>query len=223
MEPFIDSEMTFGPYPATSHGFRVDGSTPHKAAGEGVKMIDFYKLDLPIGKAPKLWLVEAKKSTPNVNSPNYSKVIKALEKRRDQAMSGEHRNIINTLIRLVEAQGSVLSPIIPSDCDLYIDDIRAKIHNGLSLFFSARAGRQPEHESTWPAAFMRADTGKLQVRILLIIKTAEERWLPDLHDALRKAMRSAIGTWELGPDSIVVLNEDGARQRGFVTHHIPPE
>ena len=71
MEPFIDSEMTFGPYPATSHGFRVDGSTPHEAAGKGVKMIDFYKLDQPVGKAPKLWLVEAKKSMPNGHLENW--------------------------------------------------------------------------------------------------------------------------------------------------------
>jgi hypothetical protein len=220
MEPFIDSEMTFGPYPATSHGFRVDGSTPHEAAGKGVKMIDFYKLDQPVGKAPKLWLVEAKKSTPNFNSPIYSKAIKALEIRRDQAMSEDHRDVINTLIGLVETQGPILSPVILSDCDIYIDDIRAKIHNGLSLFFSTRAGRQPKHVSSWPAAFMSADTGQLQVRILLIIKTAEERWLPDLRDELIKAMRPAIGTWALGPDSIVVLNENGARQRGFVSHHI---
>ena len=220
MEPFIDSEMTFGPYPATSHGFRVDGSTPHEAAGKGVKMVDFYKLDQPVGKAPKLWLVEAKKSTPNVNSPKYSKVIKALVKRRDQVISDEHNRVINTLMGLVETQSSVLSPIILNDFDIYIDDIRAKIHNGLSLFFSTRAGRQPKHESSWPAAFMSADTGQLQVRILLIIKTAEERWLPDLRDELIKAMRPAIGTWALGPDSIVVLNEDGARQRGFVSHQI---
>ena len=220
MEPFIDSEMTFGPYPATSHGFRVDGSTPHEAAGKGVKMIDFYKLDQPVGKAPKLWLVEAKKSTPNVNSPNYSKAIKALEIRRDQAMSEEHKNAINSLTGLVKAQGPFMSPTILSDCEIYIDDIRAKIHNGLSLFFSTRAGRQPKHESSWPAAFMSADTGQLQVRILLIIKTAEERWLPDLRDELIKAMRPAIGTWALGPNSIVVLNEDGARQRGFVSHQI---
>ena len=220
MEPFIDSEMTFGPYPATSYGFRVDGSTPHEAAGEGVKMIDFFRLDLPIGKAPKLWLVEAKKSTPDLNSPNYSKAIKALEKRRDQAMSEEHKNAINSLIGLVKAKGPFVSPTILSDCGIYIDDIRAKIHNGLSLFFSTRAGRHPKHESTWPAAFMSADTGQLQVRILLIIKTAEEGWLPDLQDTLCKAMRPAIGTWALGSNSIVVLNEDGARQRGFVSHHI---
>jgi len=126
MEPFIDSEMTFGPYPATSHGFRVDGSTPHEAAGEGVKMIDFFKLDLPIGKAPKLWLVEAKKSTPNLNSPNYSKAIKALEKRRDQAMSEEHKIAINSHIGLLKAQGAFMPPTTLSDCEIYIDDIQAK-------------------------------------------------------------------------------------------------
>jgi hypothetical protein len=196
----------------------VNGSTPHEAAGEGVKMIDFYKLDLTAGRAPKLWLVEAKKSAPNVNSPNYSKVIKALAKRRDQVISDEHKRVINTLMGLVETQGPILAPIILNDLDISIDDIRAKIYNGLSLFFSTRAGRQPKHESTWPAAFMSADIGQLQV--LLIIKTAEERWQPDLRDALSKAMRPAIGTWALGPDSIVVLNEDGARQSGFVSHHI---
>jgi hypothetical protein len=198
----------------------VDGSTPHEAAGEGVKMVDFNKLDLTAGGAPKLWLVEAKKTAPNVNSPNYSQVIKALAKRRDKVISDEHKRVINTLMGLMETQGPILAPIILNDFDIYIDDIRAKIYNGLSLFFSTRAGRQPKHESTWPAAFMSADTEQLQVRILLIIKTTEERWLPDLRDALSKAMRPAIGTWALGLDSIVVLNEDGARQSGFVSHHI---
>jgi hypothetical protein len=56
----------------------------------------------------------------------------------------------------------------------------------------------------------------LQLRILLIVKTAEARWLPDLKAALQKAMRPAIGTWALGPEAIVVLNEEGARQKGFI-------
>ena len=128
----------------------MDGSTPHEAAGEGVKLVDFNKLDLTAGRAPKLWLVEAKKSVPNVNSPNYSKVIKALAKRRDQVISDEHKRVIYTLMGLVETQGPILAPIILND----------------------------------------------------------------------KAMRPAIGTWALGPDSIVVLHEDGARQSGFGSHHI---
>lgn len=215
MDLFEDSEMTFGPYPP-GQWFRVDGSAPHEVAGQGVKMIDFYKLDLQPGKAPRLWLVEAKKSSPNADPPNYLKSIEVLEKKRSGLRSQEHSKAVSTLISLVRAHGSILSPAIASDYDIYIRDICGKMNNGLSLFFSARAGRWSSHKNAWPEHFMRVDPGVLQVRILLIVKSAESRWLSDLQDALRKAMRPAIGTWALGPDSIVVLNEDGARQRGFV-------
>lgn len=219
MDFFDDSEMTFGPYPP-GQGFRVDGSAPHEAAGESVKMIDFYKLDLQPGKAPRLWLVEAKKSSPNADSPNYLKSIEALEKKRSRLRSQEHAKAVSTLINLVHAHGSILSPMVSSDYDIYISDICAKMNNGLSLFFSARAGRWPSHQNAWPEDFMRVDPGDLQVRILLIVKTAEARWLSGLQDALRKAMRPVIGTWALGADSIVVLNEEGARQKGFVGDRI---
>lgn len=219
MDVFVDSEMTFGPYPP-GQGFRVDGSAPHEAAGQGVKMIDFYKLDLEPAKAPMLWLVEAKKSTPNRDSPNYQKSIKLLEKQRSRLRSRDHANAVSALISLIQAHGSILSPIIPSDHDLYIGDIREKMNNGLSLLFSARAGRLTRNMNAWPEEFIKVDAGNLRVRILLIVKTAEERWLSDLRDDLRNAMRPAIGTWALDPDCIVVLNEDGARQKGFVSDHI---
>jgi hypothetical protein len=219
MDPFIDSEMTFGPYP-TGQGFRVDGSAPHDAAGQGVKMIDFYKLDLPAGKPPRLWLIEAKKSTPNADSPNYEKSIKVLDKMRSRLRRHEHANAVSALISLVQTHGNILSPIISSDYDIYIGDICGKMNNGLSLFFSARAGRWPSHINAWPEDFTKVDVSSLQVRILLIVKTAETGSLSGLQDGLRKAMRATIGTWALGPDSIVVLNEDGARRRGFVNDDI---
>ena len=77
MDQFNESEITFGPHPS-GQWFQVDGSAPHRTVGEGVKMIDFYKLDLAV-PAGKLWLVEAKKSTPNANLVNYQKAIDKLE------------------------------------------------------------------------------------------------------------------------------------------------
>jgi len=219
MDFFDDSEMSFGPFPP-GEWFRVDGSAPHLAAGQGVKMIDFYKLDLRPGKPPRLWLVEAKRSSPNANSTNYLKLTEDLQKKRQRLRSQEHEKAVSTLINLVRAHGSILSPAISSDYDIYISDICRKMNNGLSLFFAARTGRLPRYQDIWPENFMSVDPGSLQVRILLIVKTAEARWLSDLRDALREAMRPAIGTWRLGSDSIVVLNEDGARQRGFVGDRI---
>ena len=219
MDPFIDSEMTFGPYPA-GQGFRVDGSSPHEAAGQGVKMIDLYKLDMPAGKVPSLWLIEAKRSAPNADSPNHQKSIEALIAKRSRSQSNDHAIALAALINLVQSHGSILSPIIKNDLDIYIGDICAKMINGLSLFFSARAGRQPGQDCEWPEDFMNVETGRLKVRILLIVKTAEERWLTDLQASLQKDMKPAIGTWALGPDSIVVLNEEGARQKDFVSDEV---
>lgn len=88
MEPFIESEMRFGPYPS-GHGFQVDDSAQHRAAGKGVKMIDFYKLDTPEsdGAPSRLWLVEAKRSTPHAHANNYAKALTKLEGMKDNAIS----------------------------------------------------------------------------------------------------------------------------------------
>lgn len=220
MEQFNESEMIFGPY-TPGQWFQVDGSAPHRTVGEGVKMIDFYKLDLVV-PAGKLWLVEAKRSTPNANQVKYQKAIEKLENERNRTADNENSEDIATLIYILRTNEPVFSPIIPSDYRLYISDICDKMQNGLSLFFSTRAGRQPSQASAWPEAFMTVDTAQLQVRILLIVKSAQKRWLPNLQEALKKAMRPAVGTWGLGPDSIIVLNEDGARQKGFVSDPISP-
>ncbi len=79
MDQIIESEMTFGPYPE-GEGFRVENSVPHKAAGEGVKMIEFYKLDRPPNKPPVLWLVEAKRTPPMVDPAKFNKFVEKIEK-----------------------------------------------------------------------------------------------------------------------------------------------
>ena len=88
---------------------------------------------------------------------------------------------------------------------------------GCGSFFATRAGRHPNEENTWPETFRNVELGPLQLRILLVVKTAEDRWLPDLKAALQKAMRPAIGTWALGPEAIVVLNENGVQDLGVIT------
>ena len=77
MDQIIESEMAFGPYPA-GQGFRVEDSVPHKAAGEGVKMIEFYKLDLPLERPPTLWLVEAKRTGPVIDPAKHGKSVAML-------------------------------------------------------------------------------------------------------------------------------------------------
>lgn len=218
MDQIIESEMAFGPYPV-GHGFRVEDSAPHKAAGEGVKMIEFYKLDLPDEMLPQLWLVEAKRTGPVVDPAKHQKSIEMLEKKGGEQFQ-EHAAVFAAVVEFVRYQGPELFPLLPSDVDIYFSELRDKMNNGLRLFFATRAGRHPNETNAWPETFRNVELGQLQVRILLIVKTAEARWLPDLKAALQKAMRPAIGTWALGPEAIVVLNEEGARQRGLILN--PP-
>jgi hypothetical protein len=218
MDQIIESEMAFGPYPA-GQGFRVEDSAPHKAAGEGVKMIEFYKLDLPPQKPPQLWLVEAKRTGPVVDPAKHQKCVEMLEK-MGGAEFEEHAAVFAAFVEFVRNQGPKLFPLLPSDVDIYVSELRDKMNNGLRLFFATRAGRHPNEENAWPETFRNVELGPLQVRVLLIVKTAEARWLPDLKAVLQKAMRPAIGTWALGPEAVVVLNEEGARQKGFILN--PP-
>lgn len=214
MDQIIESEMAFGPYPA-GQGFRVEDSAPHKAAGEGVKMIEFYKLELPPEKPPQLWLVEAKRTGPVIDPAKHQKSVEMLEK-KGGAEFQEHAAVFAAVVEFIRNQGPKLFPLVPSDVDIYFSELRDKMNNGLRLFFATRAGRHPNEENSWPETFRNVELGPLQLRILLVVKTAEDRWLPDLKAALQKAMRPAIGTWALGPEAIVVLNEEGARKKGFI-------
>lgn len=75
MESFIESGMTFGPYP-DGHCFRIETSKTYQAIQQGVQMAEFLLLRGDEGKPPVVWIVEAKKSSPRpVTQPNFSEFI----------------------------------------------------------------------------------------------------------------------------------------------------
>ena len=78
--------------------------------------------------------------------------------------------------------------------------------------------RKPQHSSIeeLPEEFRRLDLGTTGFRLLLVIKTAKESWLPPLNDALKVALHATVKTWALGPNAVAVLTEDGARQYGLI-------
>ena len=142
MDQIIESEMSFGPYPA-GHGFRVEDSAPHKAAGEGVKMIEFYKLDMPPEKPPQLWLVEAKKTGPVVDPAKHQKSVEMLEKKGGVEFH-EHAAVFAAVVEFIRNQGPKLFPLLPSDVDIYFSELRDKMNNGLRLFFCDKGGAAPQ-------------------------------------------------------------------------------
>lgn len=75
MEPFVESEMTFGPY-AAGHCFRVELSDTYRAIQDKVQMAEFLLLRTHADSPPFIWIVEAKQSSPRPETqPNFNEFI----------------------------------------------------------------------------------------------------------------------------------------------------
>lgn len=220
MDQLIESEMTFGPYPS-GDGFRVEDSAPHKAAGDGVKIIEFYKLYRREGKPTQLWLVEAKTTAPK-SSPQVAQKFVAAIKDAGRKISSPAIEDLDQHADWIGKHGPRLFPLMPgdftvSDFSIYFNELKEKMENGLRLFYATRMGRHPMQADNWPETFCSLPLHTTEVRLFVVVKRAEVLWLPPLNDKFRKVMRPIIGAWGLGPNSVEVLTEDAARQRGLIT------
>ena len=221
MDQLIESEMTFGPYPP-GDGFRIEDSAPHRAAGEGVKIIEFYKLHRREGKPTQLWLVEAKTTAPR-SSPQVAQKFVAAMKEAGRRVSPPPIEDLEQHADWLGEHGPRMFPLMPgdftvSDFSVYFNELKEKMENGLRLFYATRMGRHPNQADHWPETFRNLPLSTTDVRLLVVIKKAENQWLPPLNDKLRKVMRPIIGAWGMGPNSVEVLTEEAARQRGLITH-----
>jgi hypothetical protein len=64
-----ESGMTFGPF-AETHCYRIEESPLHNSAQPGVKIAEFLLIrNEHTNQPPQVWIVEAKSSSPNPNSP----------------------------------------------------------------------------------------------------------------------------------------------------------
>jgi hypothetical protein len=219
--PEPGSEMTFGPFP-DEHCFGIENSDSHKAAGEGVKIIEFYKLNFREGKPPQIWLIEAKKTAPRSSPQEVQKFVVEMKKAGAKVPAPAIENLEEHADWL-SIHGPRMFPFMPadfvvSDFALYFSELREKMENALRLFFATRIGRHPAQAGHWPGTFHNLPLDTTEVRLFLVIKSAESDWLPPLNDKLRKVMRPVVGTWGLGPSAVEVLTEAMAQQRGLIVN-----
>jgi hypothetical protein len=86
MPPIIESGMTFGPYP-DGHCFYIEKSTTYAAVQEGVQMGEFLLLRREEGKAPSIFIIEAKSSTPRPETqPNFDGFIAEIREKLTNAL-----------------------------------------------------------------------------------------------------------------------------------------
>ena len=86
-EPFIESGMTFGPFPDGSC-FPIEQSASYKAIESGVKMAEFLLLRQTGDNSPVIWVVEAKSSTPKPQTqPDFNGFIEEIRHKLSNALN----------------------------------------------------------------------------------------------------------------------------------------
>lgn len=115
-------------------------------------------------------------------------------------------------IWIIEAKSSSPQPGNEIDFDSYIDEIRNKLSNSLSLFFALYLKRHPASESELPENFQQKNISVANFNLVLIIKDHKDEWLTPIREALSKKLKPTLKIWGLLPTSVKVLNDNNARE-----------
>lgn len=170
-QPFIESGMTFGPFP-DGHCFHIEKSPTYETVQRGVQIAEFLLLRIRNGSPPTVWVVEAKSSTPRPGTqPNF---------------------------------------------DDFIDEIREKLTNALSLYLAVYLRRHASEDAELPMPFKELDLSTTDFRLVLVVNNHKEDWLPPLKDALAKVLHATVKTWALSASAVVVINDALARSHGLI-------
>ncbi len=120
------------------------------------------------------------------------------------------------VIWVVEAKSSTPRPETHPNFDDFIDEIRLKLSNAMNLWLAVRLGRHPEAEWELSEPFRQVKLEEVDFRLLLVINDHPEQGLPQLNEALSKALRPVVKTWALSPNAVAVINDKGARKRKLI-------
>lgn len=98
----------------------------------------------------------------------------------------------------------------------YIKEISSKLTNGFQLAHSLLLGRFGSAETPTSNALKSMNLADIEHRLVLVIHGHEKSWLPPVQDALRQELKSIEKIWSLGPNSILVINDVVARDKGLI-------
>jgi len=118
-------------------------------------------------------------------------------------------------IMLVEAKQSSPHPANINDWDVYITDLKEKFENGLCLFIALCLKRHVDPE--FPDSMQHIDLSTNQFLLTLVIKGHRPDWLAPLRDALKLKLLPLQKTLNLGPNPVMVLNDELAATMGLIS------
>ena len=105
----------------------------------------------------------------------------------------------NFEIWIVEAKSSAPNHKNLSDFGKFIDEIKQKLINALSLGLASVLGRHPKAEPELPCAFKKINPSRVQVKFVVVMKEHPEKDLPPLKDVLEEALRPTLHPFDGRP------------------------
>ncbi len=145
-----------------------------------------------------------------------------LKKINDKAKQGEGIKIAEFLL-LSTANGKATISIIeaksssPQNTDEYINDVQEKLSNSLSLFISIYLQRHNNSNLELSDFFKQTELSNVIFILILAIQKCEKSRLPPMQDKLKKALKKTARIWNIDINSVIVLNEAGAKKHGLIT------
>ena len=115
---------------------------------------------------------------------------------------------------IVEAKSSSPCPQNVEDFSKFIHDIEEKLTNAFLLLNSTILSRHEETDI--PTAFLSTRLKETTYKFFLVIRGHAEAWLPPLQDAVGIALNRYLKSWNIAPNSILVINDSMARNRGLI-------
>lgn len=117
---------------------------------------------------------------------------------------------------VVEAKSSTPRPETQPNFDEFIEEIRKKLTNALSLGLAACLRRHEDSDAELSEPFKTLDLSVVGFRLVLVINGHKKEWLPPLQEALSKALQSTVKVWALPPTAVAVINDGQARSHGLI-------
>lgn len=121
----------------------------------------------------------------------------------------------NGKILVIEAKSGAPHPGNKTSFDDFINEIREKFINSMSLYLAMRLKRHSDGELS--DTYKKLDLAEITFLFILVINGFEDEWLIPIKDALARALFSTSKTWALQIPSVIVCNEALARKYKLMT------
>ncbi|MCF8000134.1 MAG: hypothetical protein K9L25_13965 [Methylovulum sp.] len=119
-------------------------------------------------------------------------------------------------VLVIEAKSSSPSPHNKINFDDFIQEIHEKLLNAFSLSVAIFLNRHSLENDTLPNEFQNLELSHTDFLLLLIINGHKTEWLEPIQYELKKSLHSTVKTWALSPNSVVVMNDEIAREKGLI-------